>query len=330
MIRTALNTLARSNNLLPRAATKFQLTAFGRPLSTMTTAEFKYIDTTSYGSVKPWTKVDGGGKLYQEVTHTRDVINVRGHENDYSVDTSGFEFFKAPAKEKLFTDDSAVRNGYYAEVEQIVRQRLPGVKKVVIFDHTIRRRVKDAPRQPVQQVHVDQTPKAAEARVFRHLPKEEAEELVKGRYQIVNVWRPIENPASDFPLAVIDWRSTNPKDLIEVDLLYPKRSENDDGDDRGKETLPPVIDSTSTEGYVATGETFAVAPSDNHRFHYLKDMTTDETLFIKCFDSRSDGKQGGKPGVAAYTPHTAFIDPDTPKDAPGRQSIEVRCLVFYE
>jgi len=30
------------------------------------------------------------------------------------------------------------------------------------------------------------------------------------------------------------------------------------------------------------------------------------------------------------TPHTAFKDEATPKDAPGRQSIEVRCLVFYE
>jgi len=224
----------------------------------MTTAAFNYIDTSSYGSAKPWTKVDGGGKSYSEVTLNRDVINVRGQEKNYSVDTSGFEFFKAPAKEKSFTDDSAVRNGYYAEVEQIVRQKLPGVKKVVIFDHTIRRRNKHSPRQPVQQVHVDQTPKAAEARVRRHLPNDEVQELIKGRYQIINVWRPIKNPASDFPLAVVDWRTTKPADLIEVDLLYPKR-ENDDDDDRGKETLPTSVDPTSTEGYDAKGDILCCA-----------------------------------------------------------------------
>lgn len=296
----------------------------------MTTSTFKYIDIASHGGFKPWGKVDDGGRSFTEVTHQRDVINVRGQESNFSTDTSGFEFLHAPAKEKLFTDDNAVRIGYYAEVEQILRSRLPGVKKVVIFDHTIRRRVKDAPRQPVQQVHVDQTPKAAEARVFRHLPKEEAEQLVKGRYQIINVWRPIENPASDFPLAVIDWRTTKPEDLIPVDLLYPKRAENDDGDDRGKEAPPPAHSNTSTEGYKVGGETFAVAPSESHKLHYLKDMTPDETMFIKCFDSRSDGQPGGKAGVAAYTPHTAFVDPNTPKDAPGRQSIEVRCLVFYD
>src|SRR6185436_16727872 len=138
--------------------------------------------------------------------------------------------------------------------------------------------------QPVQQVHVDQTPKAAEARVFRHLPKEEAAELVKGRYQIINVWRPIANPASDFPLAVVDWRSTSPSDLIPVDLLYPIR-DSDDGDDRGKEALPKAKNNQSTEGYEAKGETFSVAPNDSHKFYYLKDMTPEEALFIKCFDS---------------------------------------------
>jgi hypothetical protein len=52
-------------------------------------------------------------------------------------------------------------------------------------------------------------------------------------------------------------------------------------------------------------------------------------MFIKCFDSYSQ-VHGGKKGLADSTPHTAFVDPQTPADAPGRQSIEVRCLVFYE
>jgi hypothetical protein len=39
-------------------------------------------------------------------------------------------------------------------------------------------------------------------------------------------------------------------------------------------------------------------------------------------DSRED--------VARLTPHTAFSDPTTPADAPARQSIELRALVFYD
>ncbi|EXJ81838.1 hypothetical protein A1O1_07903 [Capronia coronata CBS 617.96] len=300
----------------------------------MTTGNFKYIDPSSYVEsdvpfVKPWSKVDGPGTSFKLTDRRRSVEDLRGQESKFSVDTSGFAVYEYPAQEKEFTEDRRVRDGYYAEIEALLREKIPGIKKVVIFDHTIRRRDKAAPRQPVQQVHVDQTPGAAEARVRRHLPQEEAEELLKGRYQIINVWRPIANPASDFPLAVIDWRTTAPEDFVKVDLLYPKRDTNDD-DDRGREVPPDPSSTHSTAGYEVRGETYAIAPNEKHKFFYQKDMTPDEVMFIKCFDSFSQVNPGGKPGLADCTPHTAFVDPQTPADAPGRQSIEVRCLVFYE
>jgi hypothetical protein len=295
----------------------------------MTTATFKYIDPTSYQG-KPWGKVDGPGQSFVLKDHQREVTSLRGREQDFSTENSGFAVYTHPAREQAFTDDATIRNGYYAEVEAMLRERLPGkVRKVVIFDHTIRRRDKTSPRQPVQQVHVDQTPGAAAARVRRHLPAGEAEELLKGRYAIINVWRPIENPASDFPLAVIDWRSTTPSDFIAVDLMYPQRADGDD-DDRGKEKLPDEQTLNSIEGYEAKGETFAVAPREEHRFYYVKDMRPEEVMLLKCFDSAGEGEALGEKGLAVRTPHTAFIDPNTPGDAPGRQSIEVRCLVFYE
>ncbi|RFU30819.1 hypothetical protein B7463_g5528, partial [Scytalidium lignicola] len=295
----------------------------------MTTAVFKYIDSTSYQG-KPWTKVDGPGTSFELVDRQRSVTSLRGQESLFSTENSGFAIYHHPSHEKEFTDDHAIRTGYYAEVEELLRTRLDGkVKKVVIFDHTIRRRMKDAPRQPVQQVHVDQTPQAAETRVRRHLPAAEAEELLKGRYAIINVWRPIQNPASDFPLAVIDWRSTQPDDFIKVDLLYPKRSPTEDDDDRGKETLPDEKNWFSTEGYEAKGETYSVAPNEQHKFYYVKDMKPEEVMFLKCFDSFGEGESNGKKGLATRTPHTAFIDPNTPPDAPGRQSIEGIFLQIY-
>ena len=190
----------------------------------MTSSAFKYIDPSSYVDsnepfVKPWTKVDGPGHSFHLTDHQRQVESIRGQESNFNVDNAGFAAYKSPAKEKAFTDDAQVREGYYPEVEALLREKLPGVKKVVFFDHTIRRREKASPRQPVQQVHVDQTPSAAAVRVRRHLPADEAEGLLKGRYQIINIWRPIANPASDFPLAVVDYRTTKPADLVKVDLL---------------------------------------------------------------------------------------------------------------
>jgi len=297
-----------------------------------TTALFRHIDPNSYTG-KPWNKVDSPGTSFVQKEHTRPVHNIRGHEHDFGTDISGFAVYTSPAAEKEFTSDAAVRGGYYAEVEALLRAKLAGVKKVVIFDHTVRRRAEGSARQPVQQVHVDQSPAAAAARVRRHVPASEADALLKGRYQIVNVWRPIGNPASDFPLAVVDWRSTVPEDFIAVDLLYPRRDSlgaEDDGDDRGKERLADPGTALSTEGYEVKGETLSVAPSERHRFYYVKDMTPDEVMLLKCFDSRGEGMENGVKGLALRTPHTAFVDPQTPEDAPGRQSIEVRCLIFYE
>ncbi|KAM3422177.1 hypothetical protein BST61_g2546 [Cercospora zeina] len=295
----------------------------------MTTAIFKHIDTTTY-SGKPWGKVDADATSFKLEDVERKVHNIRGREQEFTTDNSGFAVYNSPAKEKLFTDDKAVREGYYAEVENLLRKNIKGIKKVHIFDHTIRRKDKASPRQPVQQVHVDQTAGATDIRVRRHV-SHEADELLKGRYQIINVWRPIGNPASDFPLAVVDWRSTEPKDFIPVDLLYPVRPDSAmDDDDRGKERLADPATLQSTEGYEARGETLGVAANENHKFYYMKDMTPDEVMLLKCYDSFGVGEKFEHEGIATRTPHTAFFDPNTPADAPGRQSIEVRCLVFYE
>jgi hypothetical protein len=98
---------------------------------------------------------------------------------------------------------------------------------------------------------------------------------------------------------VVDWRSTSPSDFVKVDLLYPKRQdEAHDDDDRGKEVLPDKNSYTSTAGYEIKGETYSVAPNENHRFHYVKGMTPDEALFLKCFDSRGEGLPNGVKGLA--------------------------------
>lgn len=58
-----------------------------------------------------------------------------------------------------------------------------------------------------------------------------------------------------------------------------------------------------------------------HRWYYASRMRPDEALFIKCFDSKMDGR-------ARCSPHSAFR---TEFDEGGpRESCEVRCLVFWE
>ncbi|KAI1377308.1 hypothetical protein F4677DRAFT_52067 [Hypoxylon crocopeplum] len=331
---TLLQTFARRTiTKTLQHSSKTSITPILSQRANMTTAIFRHIDPLAIPpGTKPWVKVDADVTSFKVAEHKRSVNNLRGRESEFSTDNSGFAVFNETSKEKSFTDDAAVRGGYYKEVEDLLRKRIPGIKKVVIFDHTIRRRTPEAARAPVQQVHVDQTPAAAENRVRRHVPDAvEAEDLMSRRFQIINVWRPIENPASDFPLAVVDWRTTRPADFVPVDLLYPTRADSvADNDDRGKEVRPSEDTWDSTEGYEARGETMSVAPSVAHRFYYQKDMTPDEVLLLKCYDSWGEGQPQGKEGIAVRTPHTAFVDPQTPESTPRRQSIEVRCLVFYE
>lgn len=59
----------------------------------------------------------------------------------------------------------------------------------------------------------------------------------------------------------------------------------------------------------------------SHKWYYVSKVTPNEALLIKQFDSK-------KNGVARRTPHSAFSA--TEDYGPTRQSVEVRCLIFWE
>ncbi|KAK7050432.1 hypothetical protein R3P38DRAFT_2503904 [Favolaschia claudopus] len=239
---------------------------------------------------------------YSREAHEVKIHNLRGNESTVTLDTAGFQLYTHPAKHTAFTNDTEVQNEYYPESVELIK-KLTGASRVVIFDHTIRRRrpdqVDDAPdrRQPVPQTHVDQTNKAAVARVHRHLPASDVPTLLNHRFQILNLWRPISHPAIDWPLSLCDFRTVDPKtDVFPVALRYPDRE----------------------------GETAGVVFNANQKWTYFTGVTPEEVILIKCFDSLQDGS------VSLYTPHTAFADPATPEGAPLRESIELRALVFYD
>ncbi|KAI0923127.1 hypothetical protein AcV7_005721 [Taiwanofungus camphoratus] len=227
------------------------------------------------------------------------IHDARGKEASVSLDTTGFLFVKHVSAEKEFVDEEAIQSAYYKEVEDILKKEA-GAKRVFIFDHTIRRKPidqrdpKSLLRGPVERVHIDQTFDAAVKRVHHHLG-DEAEELLKGRVRIINVWRPIKNPVAHKPLAVSDWRYLDAgHDLVPVRHIYPDRE----------------------------GSTFSVRYNPNHQWYYLSSQTPDEVTLIKCYDSEVDR--------ARLTAHTAFLDATSPPEAPHRESIEVRCLVFSD
>jgi len=280
--KTAQYTLDTSANKIevPRGPVKASIAFYAPPPNNE--APFNYVEDPPEGMPK---------NNYQMASHEVGLDDIRGREADYNLNDHAFAVVDGvESKEKDFSDDDHIKQVYYSEVEQLILDHVPGANRVLLFDHTIRRSDPGAPRAPVIRAHIDQTAKSAKQRVEFHLP-EEAEELLKGRYRIINVWRPLNGPVVSSPLAFADSKTVPQDSVIPVEHRYPTR----------------------------TGETAGITHSEGQEWHYWSGMTNDERLFLQCYDSR---------GSHARVPHTAFVDPRTQPHFPGRDSIEVRALVF--
>ena len=108
-------------------------------------------------------------------------------------------------------------------------------------------------RRPAAIVHIDRTVASFVDVVHQHLPTD-ASKLLEGRFQMINLWRPIANPAIDWPLALCDYRSLNvKKDTFPASLVFPD--------------------------YEA--ETVLMKYNENHKWKYLHGLTPDEFILIK-------------------------------------------------
>lgn len=222
--------------------------------------------------------------------HEITIHDIRGRESDFEMNVNGFRTLSGiESAEKDFVDDDHIKQTYYPEVEKLLLDNVDGAQRVFIFDHTIRRSNPDAPRGPVTRAHVDQTTNSANMRVEYHMG-DDAPELLKGRVRLINVWRPLNGPVVASPLAYADSRTVPDDDVVPVEHRYPHR----------------------------TGETAGVKFTPKGQWYYWSGMKNDERILLQCFDNKDK----------ARTPHTAFVDSRTQPNWPGRESIEVRTLVF--
>ncbi len=240
----------------------------------------------------PGTPVRTGKNIEHQVT-IRDARPIAGQ---LSLDKQGFVLLHHQTAVTNFYDEEQIRSIYYPECERVMQQAT-GAVRVVAFDHIVRNAgisaKGNAIKIPAKRVHNDYTAWSAPQRV-RDLMGEEAEELLKHRFAINNLWRPIRGPVLDSPLTLCDAQSLSQENLIASDLRYPDR----------------------------TGETYAVTYNPNQHYYYFPKMQADEAVLIRCYDSALSG-------AARFSAHTGFDDPTTPPDAPPRESLEVRMLVFF-
>ncbi len=123
--------------------------------------------------------------------------------------------------------------------------------RVVAFDHIVRNAAMAAlegscRKIPAKRVHNDYTAWSSPLRVHQ-LMGEEAEELLKHPYAIINLWRPISGPVLESPLTL----------CVASDLKYPDR----------------------------IGETYSIITyNPKQRYYYFPKMQADEAVLIRCFE----------------------------------------------
>ena len=316
-------------------------------------ASFNYLEASKQSSLYRNGQVslrrdpDGNDSEISGLDLTEVALSVRDSRalpNRPTIDRQGFELLHAPLADPDFDffDAEKIARKHYLEVGEVVAKAV-GASYAVAFDHNVRWAVgKEQKRRlqggqevqaPIKLAHGDYTLTSGPERLQQLakppsgndtlrgilaegasiLDPQHVEEAVRGdrRFAIINLWRNIAaEPVQSHPLAVCDAESVDPKDLVVFELHYQDR----------------------------IGENYFIKYSDQHRWHYYPEMTRDEPLLIKQWDSagavaQSKGQVGDgdrDDAISTFSIHSAFEDPQTPDDAPARCSIEVRCVVMYD
>ncbi|KAL1841569.1 hypothetical protein VTJ49DRAFT_6942 [Mycothermus thermophilus] len=268
-------------------------------------ASVNYYDDPGNGSLPEPVHIQGSTVTNKRATvsKTMTVTDITGLEDTFTLDKNGFQLihheFGGRCQADGYRDKAAVEAEYYPAMERLLKN-VTGASRVYIFDgktrcgptnwHSLGPGNRTKPG-PILRAHVDQSYAGAES-LLRLLLPDEAETLLKGRWQIINAWRPIK-PIYKDPLAVADATTVSDEDLVPARVIYPDHER----------------------------ETWTVKPSEAHRWYFKYAQQPDEVLLFKCYDSTD--------AVARRAPHTAFEDPRH-TDGPWRESIEIRSMVFYD
>ncbi len=161
---------------------------------------------------------------------------------------------------------------------------------------------------PASDVHVDYTPRRAQAIADDLLKKNSAEGYQYKRFMMINMWRAVSPGPQDWPLALCSGASVQDSEGVANGLVYT-------------DTLPehdniPVelpFDPMYPEGTI-----FVHNPL--HRWYYFSNMTKDEVIVFRLYDSARDH--------AWRVPHCSFHNEE--KGAKTRQSVEIRAAVYFK
>jgi hypothetical protein len=230
------------------------------------------------------------------------IADGRPFRGDFGLDGSGFTLLEQRSTVTDFGDPDQLDSVYTREATSLVRE-VTGADHVVSLGWVIRRAGPDlrGAQPPAPDVHVDMHPGRADARFAAEAGRPYRRAIM------TSLWRAFSPPPQDWPLALLDYRSTDDAEG-EANLLLFVDELPDEG------SVPEIADVDSQPA----GSVFAYQPG--HRWWYFPDMSLDEALLFKLHDTDHD--------VAWRVPHTAFHD-ELAVGAHPRESIELRTMAFF-
>ncbi len=278
--------------------------ARSRPAGRTVRALINYLEGDTPDSV--WYAADSWRSHMPLRMETMQIEDVREIRDSFSLDREGIFLADAPCSVKDFRDREAAARTYLPELEEAVKA-VTGARKVVagkgwVHRHSDRseRFGEEGTTYPGRYAHVDYSDESGPTTARQMLGDDpQAEELFKGRFAIFNLWRALSEPPQDCPLCMADATSVEARDLVVSHIVLGPSPERE-----------------------MRLQTNMVAFNPGHRWVYYSDMRRDELLMFRGYDS--------DPARSRRVPHTAFDDPSVGDDAPPRESIDIRCVAFFD
>ncbi|AZG34415.1 MULTISPECIES: CmcJ/NvfI family oxidoreductase [Shewanella] len=262
-------------------------------------AEINYIKSDSSAIFDLSTTAKSANKLTEHVdTRLVEIANARLLNTPPSLNNDGFGLAKNDYVIANYFDDNLVQTELYPQIIKHLLD-LTNASQCLVFDHTIRsvedHLTRTEKRAPIHTVHNDYVASSAENRLNIELKKSGLNASDYKKFQFINTWIPLVDVVLDSPLALGDARTFHPEQSQKLPVAYPDR----------------------------IGEIEAFSYDDNNRWYFYPQMTSQEQLNFKVFDSDLDS-------AISRTPHSAFSLPMSDQKSAVRISIEVRCIVLFD
>lgn len=200
-------------------------------------------------------------------------------------------------------------SAYAAEVRPVV-QSLTGAELVVPMGGMLRdsRQTSSTVQPPAAEAHVDFTQRSAERIADRLYRRERPQGGGYRRFIAFSLWRVLSPPPQDMPLALCEGRSVR----------------DDEGTHNTKIDVEQIPTGEALFAPIKGEEDMTAATifhhSPGHRWWYFRNMTPQEVVLIKFYDSDRS--------TAWRCPHTAFRDHSEPNARP-RRSMEFRGIAYF-